>query len=336
MDSIARFDLIKRNTQEIVTENELINLLEIKKNPVAYWGTAPTGRVHIGYFIPMVKVADFLKAGFKFKILIADLHAYLDDQKTPWALLDARTEYYKEIIKAMIDSIKVNHKNLNFVVGSDFQLDSEYILNVLRMSAEVTLNRAKRAAAEVVRFTEEPKVGSFIYPLMQIEDVPTLNVDVTFSGLDQRHIYMLGRELLPTLDQNKPICVFTPMLPGLEGEKMSASVEKSKIDLLDTKEDIIRKVNSSYCVAGDVNNSLLPFIKHVIFPLKNHIAIERDKKFGGKLTYNNYNNLERDFINKKLHPADLKNTVSFEVNKLLDPIRRKFKSKQKLVSKAYP
>ena len=336
MDTTEKFELIKRNTQEIITEEELITLLDEKKNPAAYWGTAPTGRVHIGYFIPMLKIADFLKAGFKFKILIADLHAYLDDQKTPWALLDARTEYYKEIIKAMLDSIKVDYKRLNFITGSEFQLGNEYMLDVLRMSAEVTLNRAKRAAAEVVRFTEEPKVGGFIYPLMQIEDVPTLEVDVTYSGVDQRHIYMLGRELLEGLDHKKPACVFTPMLPGLEGQKMSASETKNKIDLLDTTNEVIKKVNSAYCIPGDLNNSILPFIKYVIFPLKQGITIERDKKFGGKAPYKDYSKLENDFVNKKLHPADLKNAVSSEINKLLDPIRKKFKNKQKLIEKAYP
>jgi len=32
-------------------------------------------------------IGDFLKAGFKFKLLIANLHAHLDDQKSPWELL---------------------------------------------------------------------------------------------------------------------------------------------------------------------------------------------------------------------------------------------------------
>ena len=28
-----------------------------------YWGTSPTGRPHIGYFVPMSKIGDFLIAG---------------------------------------------------------------------------------------------------------------------------------------------------------------------------------------------------------------------------------------------------------------------------------
>lgn len=28
-----------------------------------YWGTATTGRPHVAYFVPMAKIADFLRAG---------------------------------------------------------------------------------------------------------------------------------------------------------------------------------------------------------------------------------------------------------------------------------
>ena len=118
------------------------------------------------------------------------------------------------------------------------------------------------------------------------------------------------------------VCVFTPMLPGLEGQKMSASETKNKIDLLDTIDEVIRKVNSAYCIPGDMNNSILPFIKYVIFPLKQGITIERDKKFGGKASYKDYRKLESDFVNKKLHPADLKNAVSREINLILKHIHK--------------
>ena len=34
----------------------------------------------------MAKIADFLSAGCSVKILFADLHAYLDNQKVPYSL----------------------------------------------------------------------------------------------------------------------------------------------------------------------------------------------------------------------------------------------------------
>ncbi|MBU2639847.1 MAG: tyrosine--tRNA ligase [Nanoarchaeota archaeon] len=332
-----RFNLIKRNTQEILTEGELKKLLEEKEYPTAYWGTATTGKIHIGYLIPLLKIADFLKAGFKFKILLADLHAYLDDQKSPWELLDARSVYYQEIISAVFRALKIDTSNLIFVRGSDFQTNREYTLDVLRMSTLVTLSRTKRAAAEVVRFGEKPKMGGFFYPLMQTEDIPALDIDVAFSGVDQRQIYVLSRELLPEIGHKKPICVFTPMLPGLTGGKMSSSDTKSKIDLLDSEKEIEKKVNSAYCKEGEIkDNGVLAFVEHFIFPFKGKLEIKRPEKFGGDKNYHDFNVLKKDFIMKKLHPMDLKKAVANELNELLEPVRKKFSKREDLLKKAYP
>ncbi len=331
-----RLDLIKRNLKEIISEEELVKLLKEKKILTVYWGTAPTGRIHVGYFIPITKIIDLLKAGFKVKILLADLHAYLDDQKTPWDLLDKRTIYYKEMILSMLDSVGVDHKKLEFIVGSDFQLNPEYMLDVLRISADVTMNRVKRAAAEVVRFTNKPKVGGFIYPIMQALDEQYLEADAQFGGEDQRHIMVFAREYLPKIGYKTRVELMNPMLPGLTGEKMSSSVEKNKIDLLDSKEYVEKKMNEAYCVAGDKNNGILAFVQYVIFPLKGKLIITRDKKFGGDLEYKEYSKLENDFVDKKLHPLDLKKSVALEINKLLEPIRKHFKNKMEIVKKAYP
>src|SRR3989338_6275449 len=127
-----KFDLIKRNTEEIITEEELKELLKSKKNPAVYLGTAITGRPHIGYFVWVIKLADFLKAGFKVKLLLADLHGALDN--TPWEVLDKRYNYYKKLMPLMFKSVGADVKNFEIVKGSEFQLSKEYMLDVLKLS----------------------------------------------------------------------------------------------------------------------------------------------------------------------------------------------------------
>ena len=139
-----RFELIKRNTQEIITEEELRTLLKGKKQPCVYLGTAITGRPHLGYFVWVLKLADFLKAGFKVKLLLADLHGALDN--TPWELLEKRYTYYKAIIPLMFQAIGVDQKNFTIIKGSEFQLDKKYLLDLLRMSTFVTVHDCKKAA----------------------------------------------------------------------------------------------------------------------------------------------------------------------------------------------
>ena len=57
-----KYELITRNLQEIIGEDRLKKILE-ERDLKVYWGTATTGRPHIAYFVPMVKIADFLHAG---------------------------------------------------------------------------------------------------------------------------------------------------------------------------------------------------------------------------------------------------------------------------------
>ncbi len=330
-------ELVTRHTQEIVTEEEVAKALK-KKEPVAYMGYAPTGELHIGHLLPIMKIADFLDAGFKFKFLIADIHAYLDDQKSPWELLDARSEYYETAIRAMVEACGTNADNLEFVKGSAFQLKEEYMMNVLRMAGNVTFNRVKRAASEVVRLGDAPKLGGLMYPLLQVQDVLALDADVTLSGVDQRGIYMLGRDMLPEIGERKYACVFTPLLPGLTGSKMSASDKASKIGVTDSEEELKKKMKSAFCEAGAVEgNGVLIFMKQVVFPLKERkgesFTVHRPEKFGGDLEYKDYAALEKDFEGKKLHPLDLKNALAEELAKLLEPVRKAVS--KELLLKAY-
>ena len=118
-----------------------------------------------------------------------------------------------------------------------------------------------------------------------------------------------------------------PIIPGLVGEKMSASDEKSKIDLLDDEETVKKKINNAECVAGNPNNGIMAFLKYVIMTIKEDrkekFVVKRDKKYGGDLVYGDYRTIEKDFINKKLHPLDLKNAVAEEINKVLKVFKKK-------------
>jgi tyrosyl-tRNA synthetase len=116
-----KYELVTRNLAECLGEEKLENILK-ERDLKLYWGTATTGKPHIGYFAPISKIADFLQAGTEVTILFADLHAYLDNMKAPWALLELRTRYYEAVIKAMLRSIDVPLDKLRFIKGTDYQL----------------------------------------------------------------------------------------------------------------------------------------------------------------------------------------------------------------------
>jgi len=337
MNINERIELIKRNTDEIITEEELKKLLEKKKKPVVYWGTAPTGKPHVGYFFPALKMADLIKAGFKVKVLLADLHAALDN--TPWNILEKRYEYYAKVIPLMIKSIGVDATDLEFVKGSDFQLKPEYTHDVLELSSLVSVHGAHKAASEVVKLGDNPRLSGLIYPIMQVMDEQYLEVDAQLGGTDQRKIMVLARENLPKLGYEKRIEIINPLIPGLIGKKMSASDEKSKIDLLDSLETVKQKINSAECVAGEVDNGVMAFLKYVLMVIKKDkkekFVIKRPEKYGGNVDYVDYESLEKDFKAKKIHPLDVKNALAEEIYKLLEPIQ-KDKKTYELAKIAYP
>jgi len=338
MDINKRLELIKRNVQEVVTEEELEKLLKEKKQPTVYLGTAITGRPHVGYFLWVLKLADFLKAGFKVKILLADLHGALDN--TPWNVLEKRYDYYEKIIPLMFEAVGVKkNKNLVFVKGSEFQLAPEYMYDLLRMATHNSVRDTTKAASEVVKLGDNPKLAGLVYPIMQALDEYYLDADVQYGGIDQRKILMFARENLPKIGYKPKIEIMTPLIPGLIGEKMSASDEKSKIDLLDDEKTVQKKLHGADCVAGNSNNGIMAFLKYVLMPMKQDnektFIVKRDKKYGEDMNFKNYEEIEKLFISKKLHPLDLKNAVASEISSLLKSIQKSRKSLEKFSKEAY-
>jgi len=338
MNAEEKFELITRNLQEVVGEEELKEILK-ERDLKVYLGMATTGMLHIGYLIPLTKIADFLKAGCKVTILLADIHAFLDNMKSTWDQLEQRTKYYGFIVKEALKSLGAPVDKLKFVRGSKFQFKEDYTLDVYKISSLASTRDCKKAGAEVVKQVESPKLSGLIYPILQSLDEQYLDVDAQFGGVDQRKIFMFAREFLPQIGYKKRVHLMNPMLPGLTGGKMSASEKDSKVDLLDDEKTVVKKMNKAFCEEGEIEgNGVLAFAKSVLFPKIDKLLIERPEKWGGNLEFNEYRELEESFKNKKVHPADLKQAIAKEINKILDPIRdsyEKNKEMQEVVKKAY-
>lgn len=340
MNIEQKLELVTRNTTEIITPSELKELLEKREHPTMYIGTSVTGRPHIGYLVWGTKVADFMKAGFKAKILLADVHGSLDN--CPWDLLEKRYEYYQLVIRGMLKSCGADLNNVEFVKGSSFQLSEKYMFDVLKLSSFTTVHDATKAASDVVKMGDNPKLSGLIYPLLQALDEEYLKVDVQYGGLDQRKILVYARENLPKLGYKSRVEVMTPLIPGLSpGGKMSSSDPNSKIDLIESTADIKSKLNKAFCPEKVIEaNGVMAFIKYVVMvhkmDKKETFDIVRPEKFGGNISFSTYNELEKYYIEGKLHPMDLKNALALEIDKLLAPVREEFIGKEKLIDSAYP
>jgi len=81
MDTQTRLELIKEVGEEIITEEDLKELLQTKQKPVAYDGFEPSGMIHIAQGIMRaINVNKMIKAGCKFKMLVADWHGWANNK----------------------------------------------------------------------------------------------------------------------------------------------------------------------------------------------------------------------------------------------------------------
>lgn len=347
MNIDERYELIVRNLKETIIDKEVIRKIMSTRPLKIYWGTAPTGEIHIGYFVPLIKIRDFVLAGCEVIIFIADLHAVLDNMKSTFKQVALRTDYYIAMIKKMLEVLHVDLSYITFVKGTDFQLSKEYTLDMYKAHTCVSLTDAKHAGAEVVKQSDNPKLNSLMYPTLQALDEEYLKVDVQFGGIDQRKIFMHARELMPKLGYKKRFYLMNELVPGLRFEKqenmiekmiekMSASDMNAKINLLDT--NIKNKINKAYCLPGDIHdNCLLVLVKTIIMPILlikgMDFNITRKEDFGGDIIYDNVEQIVQDFSKELLHPMDLKKGIVDAFHIILEPFQTK--ELKMLAKKAY-
>ncbi len=318
MDIEERLALITRNTVEVVTEEELRDLLETKDKPRAYVGYEPSGEIHLGHMMTVQKLMDLQQAGFDIVVLLADIHAYLNE-KGSFEEIREIAEYNKRAFIAL----GLDESKAKFVLGSEYQLNEDYTLDLLKLSRITTLKRARRSMDEISRRKEDPLVSQMIYPLMQVLDIAYLDIDLAVGGIDQRKIHMLARENLPRLGYRAPTCLHTPILLGLDGQKMSSS-KGNYISVRDPPEEVERKILKAYCPAKSLdNNPIIEIVRYHVLPRFKKIKIERDLKFGGDVEYESFEDLALDFETGNLHPLDLKRAVAKYLNKLLENARKR-------------
>jgi len=325
MNSDEKAVLVKRNIVETITEEELKKLLEEKAHPRMYAGYEPSGKIHLGHMLTVNKLIDLQRAGFKVMVLLADLHANLNKKGTLEEIREI-AEYNKECFIGM----GLNPGKVDFVLGSEIQLDREYFLNVQRLALETTLLRARRSMDIVGREEQDPRVARVLYPLMQVIDMITLGVDVAVGGIDQRKIHMLARDNLPKLGHRPPICLHLPLIHGLDGEDKMSSSKDNFISVDNDREIIAKKLRKAYCPIGAIDgNPVLELYQYHIFRKFPRVRIERPAKFGGDLEYGGYSVLKKDYAQDKVHPQDLKNSAVKYVSKILKPV------KEHLIRKGY-
>jgi tyrosyl-tRNA synthetase len=319
MNAEEKFALIKGNTEEIISEDELRALISEKEHPVVYCGYEPSGPMHLGHFVTITKLMDFKRAGFKVIILLADVHAFLN-RKGSEDDIKRESDNWRKTIRAIGLDAEV-------VLGSSFEFSREYQMDVMNLAQECTINRGLRSMQEIARDVEHATISQLWYPLMQVVDMKYLGVDVAQGGLEQRKVHMIGREAVETTGHHF-VAVHTPLITSLKGpgQKMSKSLPGSGISVTDSYDEIKKTISKAHCpekIAED--NPILQIARLIIFPRIDVFRIERPEKYGGNIEVKSYSELEKKYVSGEIYPLDLKNAVTEYIEKIIAPIRENWK-----------
>ena len=346
MDVETRYKICSRNLQEIITTSELHQLLETNNHPRGYVGFECSGMMHAGTgLIVGKKMLDYVEAGFEFIIFLADWHSWINN-KLGGNMDNIRIggEYFKDCFSAL----GLPEGKVHYMWASELVEEVSYWEKIVRVMKASSLKRILRSMPIMGRSVSQNDVESAwaLYPAMQACDIFQMGLDVACSGIDQRKVHMLAREVAPKIGYKPPVCLHSPLLPGLqvtenEGTfdedenidlsikgKMSKSIAKGAIWLNDTPEDIREKYEQAYCPAKIVEgNPILDHTRMVVFPHLGVLEIKRPEKYGGDIYFDDFEELAKVYAAGGLHPLDLKKAVGEAFIDLLKPVRDYFKTK---------
>lgn len=358
MTTDEKFNLITRNLEEVLTSDELKHLIESNTPLRHYIGFEISGKIHLGHFLMLMKVKDLQDAGAETIIWLADLHSAINDKLDGnlETIKRLAREYFQEAMKILFESIGGDSNKLIFKLCSETYAENPNIWQtVLEIGRNTTLARVMRSITIMGREqSEDIESAKLMYPLMQAADIFLLQANIAHAAMDQRKVHVVARDAAMQVKTNafydsegkkiKPVAIHMPILLGLTAPatttldknlevdeiamktKMSKSKADSGTSVHDTPEEIKRKINQAYAPEGIVeNNPILNWTKYFIFYFPDSkLEIKREEKFGGNITYTSYEDLEKDYSEKKLHPMDLKNAVAEWLIVKLEPVRRSF------------
>lgn len=315
---MSSYEIITNNISKIIDEEYLKTRL-VDNQITIYWGISMSEIPTVRYLHTFMKISDFLRSGCKVIVLLADLHAYLQNKKKNWELIELRTKYYQEIILRVLKLLNVDISNLFFVKGSKFQLSIDYTIKYYDLLHRIKIDDAIKSMEGIIE--NDDTVSQLVYPILQLTDEYYLNVDVEFGDYKQEKIFELGHNV------NKEKVNKTTYLIG-------PYINDFSINLLENESVIRQKIKKINFSKDDIENDLFKFMKYIILPKNNKISF---KTFYDDKTYDltTFEELQTLFLEKKVRPIDIKQIVCNFLIDFLKPLRDD-KELYILLMKSYP
>ena len=226
--------VIKKGTEEIITEEEMIKKLEISKKtgkPLRVkYGIDPTGYdVHIGHLVPIRKMREFQDLGHLGVIIIGEITALVGDpterdESRPYLTCEqvkSNAEKYMDQLYTVLD------RNKTEVRWQSEWFGNMNVSDILRIMGKYTLAQFMAHDTFRKRYENGLALGmhELMYPILQAYDSVAIKADVELGAMEQKFNILAGRDMQRHFKMPEQVALLSPILMGTDGqEKMSKSM----------------------------------------------------------------------------------------------------------------
>lgn len=222
--------LIKRGTEEILLEEDLVKKLEAGKTLRVKAGFDPTAPdLHLGHTVLINKLKQFQDLGHQVLFLIGDFTGMIGDPtgknvtRKPLTReqVEENAKTYQEQVFKILDPEKTE------VVFNSHWMSKLNAADMIGLASQYSVARMLERDDFSKRFKAEQSISihEFLYPLVQGYDSVALEADVELGGTDQKFNLLMGRTLQKHYGQTPQTIITLPILEGLDGvQKMSKSL----------------------------------------------------------------------------------------------------------------
>lgn len=241
--------IIKRGTEEILLEQDLITKLNSGKTLRVKAGFDPTAPdLHLGHTVLLNKLRQFQDLGHEVLFLIGDFTGRIGDptgknvtrQPLTAEEVSANAQTYREQVFKILDPQKTK------VLFNSTWLDKLSAADLVRLAATHTVARMLEREDFNKRYTTGQPIAihEFLYPLLQGFDSVEMKADIELGGTDQKFNLLMGRELQKHYGQSPQVVITLPLIEGLDGVKKMSKSLNNYIGINESADQIFGKVMS--------------------------------------------------------------------------------------------
>lgn len=353
---MTEIDPLIKNLEEVITVEELLDLINKKERLNHYIGYEISGLLHLGSAFMSAMVIKYLqKLNVNCRIFLADWHSWINEKLGGdlEIIKNIGVKYYEEAFKACFKILEIKFEDIEFITGSQlYHCNDSYWLCFVEVAQNVTLSRIKRSLDILGRKAGESiNFAKLIYPPMQVADIFALKANIVHAGIDQRKAHVIARQVaekikfLPLKDKKgnkiKPVILHHHLLLGLNKPpkyplakeelknyltelKMSKSKPDSAIFIHDSADEVKNKILKAFCPPKDISfNPLIDWVSHLLLPIFGEVKIKTSQ---GEKLFKENDELLKNYQEGLIHPLDLKESVYDYINRLIEPVRKHFES----------